>query len=94
MHRLDELAQFSAEHNALTRLYLTVELKAAALQTQAWMQAAGMVAHIDAVGNVVGRYDGRGLGAMQANTMAASGLSRRSRPSPRFMKRMSACLSR
>jgi hypothetical protein len=52
MHRLDELAQFSAEHNALTRLYLTVELKAAALQTQAWMQAAGMVAHIDAVGNV------------------------------------------
>jgi allantoate deiminase len=62
MHRLDELAQFSAEHDALTRLYLTVELKAAALQTQAWMQAAGMVAHIDAVGNVVGRYDGRGPG--------------------------------
>jgi allantoate deiminase len=58
MHRLDELAQFSAEHDALTRLYLTGELKAAALQTQAWMQAAGMAAHIDAVGNVVGRYEG------------------------------------
>ena len=51
MHRLDELAQFSAEREALTRLYLTVELKAAALQVQAWMQAAGMVAQIDAVGN-------------------------------------------
>jgi allantoate deiminase len=59
MQRLDELAQFSAEHDALTRLYLAVELKAAALQTQAWMQAAGMAAHVDAVGNVVGRYEGR-----------------------------------
>jgi allantoate deiminase len=59
MTRLDELARFSSERGALTRLYLSIEHKAAALQTQAWMQQAGMEAHIDAVGNVVGRYEGR-----------------------------------
>jgi allantoate deiminase len=59
MTRLDELARFSSERGALTRLYLSIEHKAAALQTQAWMQQAGMKAHIDAVGNVVGRYEGR-----------------------------------
>jgi allantoate deiminase len=59
MRRLDELARFSTESGALTRLYLSTEHKAAALQVQAWMQDAGMAAHIDAVGDVVGRYDGR-----------------------------------
>jgi allantoate deiminase len=62
MTRLDELARFSAERDALTRLYLSTEHKAAALQTQAWMQEAGMDAHIDAVGNVVGRYEGHQAG--------------------------------
>ena len=51
--------RFSAEPDALTRLYLSAEHKAAALQTQVWMQEAGMVAHTDAVANVVGRYEGR-----------------------------------
>ena len=59
MARLDALAQFSAEPNALTRLYLTTEHKSAALQTQVWMQEAGMEASIDAVANVVGHYEGR-----------------------------------
>ncbi|MBV8456993.1 MAG: allantoate amidohydrolase [Acetobacteraceae bacterium] len=59
MARLDELARFSAEPGALTRLYLSTEHKAAALQVQAWMHEAGMAAHIDPVGNVVGRYEGR-----------------------------------
>jgi allantoate deiminase len=59
MARLDALAHFSAEPDALTRLYLTTEHKAAALQTQVWMQEAGMQAHTDAVANVVGRYEGR-----------------------------------
>jgi allantoate deiminase len=58
MTRLDELARFSAERDALTRLYLSPEHKQAALQVQAWMQQAGMDAHIDAVGNVAGRYEG------------------------------------
>jgi allantoate deiminase len=59
MRRLDELAAFSSEENALTRLYLSPEYKAAALQVMAWMSEAGMKTMIDAVGNVVGRYDGQ-----------------------------------
>jgi allantoate deiminase len=59
MRRLDELAEFSSEKNALTRLYLSPEYKAAALQVMAWMSEASMEAMIDAVGNVVGRYAGR-----------------------------------
>ena len=57
MGRLDELARFSDEPQALTRLYLTPTHKAAALQVQRWMTEAGMTASIDAVGNVVGRYE-------------------------------------
>jgi allantoate deiminase len=59
MARLDALAQFSSEPNALTRLYLSAEHKSAALRTQVWMQQAGMDASIDAVANIVGRYEGR-----------------------------------
>ena len=58
MARLDELGPLLAEPHALTRLYLSTEHKAAALQVQVWMEEAGMQAHIDAVGNVVGRYEG------------------------------------
>jgi hydantoinase/carbamoylase family amidase len=58
MRRLDELARFSSERDALTRLYLSPEHKAAALQVLAWMSEAGMTAAIDPVGNVVGRYEG------------------------------------
>ena len=32
-------------------------------QVQAWMGAAGMGTRIDAVGNVIGRYEGRAAGA-------------------------------
>jgi allantoate deiminase len=63
MGRLDSLARVSSDKGALTRLYLTPEHKAAALQVQAWMGEAGMSASIDAVGNVVGRYEGESAGA-------------------------------
>jgi allantoate deiminase len=62
IRRLDDLAEFSSEKNALTRLYLTPEHKAAALQIMAWMSEAGMKATIDAVGNVVGRYEANAPG--------------------------------
>ena len=55
MRRLDDLAEFSSEKTALTRLYLSPEHKAAALQIMAWMSEAGMKTMIDAVGNVVGQ---------------------------------------
>jgi allantoate deiminase len=58
MARLDALAGFTETPGRLTRLYLTPEHKAAALQVRAWMEEAGMMAHTDAVGNVVGRYEG------------------------------------
>lgn len=58
MRRLDELARHSSEAGALTRLYLTPEHMSAARQVMQWMRDAGMAAGIDAIGNVVGRYDG------------------------------------
>ena len=50
MARLRELARFSAEPDAMTRLYLTPEHKQAAAQVEAWMREAGMSVHVDAVG--------------------------------------------
>ncbi|MGF1476230.1 MAG: allantoate amidohydrolase [Geminicoccaceae bacterium] len=58
MVRLDRLATFSSDPGALTRLYLTPEHKAAADQVMLWMAEAGMETWIDAVGSVVGRYEG------------------------------------
>ena len=58
MARLDALADFTETPGQLTRLYLTPEHKAAALQVRVWMEEAGMTARMDAVGNVVGRYEG------------------------------------
>jgi allantoate deiminase len=56
MTRLDELASCTADAGQVTRLYLTPEHKAAAEMVRGWMSEAGMVASLDAVGNVVGRY--------------------------------------
>lgn len=58
MTRLDRLACFSDEPGVLTRLYLSAAHKNACRQVQAWMEEAGMACLIDAVGNVVGRYEG------------------------------------
>lgn len=63
MRRLDELARFTSEPGATTRLYLTPEHKAAALRVADWMRDAGMEAGLDAAGNVVGRYPGAVSGA-------------------------------
>ena len=58
MARLDELARISSDPGALTRLYLTPEHRAAAILVQSWMAQAGLSAHLDAAGSVVGRYSG------------------------------------
>ncbi len=52
----DELAQISEEPGRLTCTYLTPAHRQVASQLQSWMQAVGLDASIDAVGNVVGRY--------------------------------------
>src|SRR5580700_3620061 len=51
-----QLAQFSETPDGLTCTYLSPAHKAAAAQLRDWMQAAGLAAQIDPVGNVVGRY--------------------------------------
>lgn len=58
MTRLEQLAHYSEDTDALTRTYLTPQHKAAGEQLKTWMRAAGMQADFDAVGNVVGRYEG------------------------------------
>jgi allantoate deiminase len=62
MARLQALAGFTEVPGELTRLYLSPAHKAAALQVKHWMVQAGMAAAIDAVGNVVGRYEGTAPG--------------------------------
>ena len=56
--RIDTLGAISETPGALTRIYLTPEHRAAADQLISWMRDAGMSAHLDAIGNVVGRYEG------------------------------------
>jgi beta-ureidopropionase / N-carbamoyl-L-amino-acid hydrolase len=54
----EALATFSDEVSGLTCSYLTPAHRAAAGQIRDWMLAAGLEAHIDAVGNVVGLLAG------------------------------------
>jgi len=56
--RIEALAQFSSEPDALTRLTLTQEHRKAADLVASWMTQAGMSVHIDALATVVGRYEG------------------------------------
>ncbi|HJW79242.1 MAG TPA: Zn-dependent hydrolase, partial [Beijerinckiaceae bacterium] len=51
------------EPGRLTRLYLSPAHRATAEATLAMMREAGLEARIDAVGNVIGRREGRERGA-------------------------------
>ena len=51
-------AAISETPEHLTRIFLTKEHRAAAELILGWMRAAGMQAHLDAIGNVCGRYEG------------------------------------
>jgi allantoate deiminase len=56
--RIDALAAISETPEHLTRIFLTREHRAAADLILEWMREAGMRAHLDAIGNVCGRYEG------------------------------------
>jgi len=56
--RCDALARISELPVGLTRVYLSPEQRAANDLVLGWMREAGMSARLDAVGNVVGRYEG------------------------------------
>jgi allantoate deiminase len=56
--RINRLAGISETPDNLTRIFLTPEHRAAAELIMRWMVEAGMSAHLDAIGNVCGRYEG------------------------------------
>jgi allantoate deiminase len=56
--RINRLAAISETPGHLTRIFLTPEHRAAADLILTWMRDAGMRAHLDAIGNVCGRYEG------------------------------------
>lgn len=62
MRQADELAAISEEPGLLTRTFLTAQHKLAGETVIGWMRDAGMTAAFDAIGNVVGRYEGRAPG--------------------------------
>ena len=58
VRRINALGAISETPDQLTRIFLTPEHRAAADLILSWMQEAGMRAHLDAIGNVCGRYEG------------------------------------
>ncbi|HYI28905.1 MAG TPA: allantoate amidohydrolase [Bradyrhizobium sp.] len=58
VRRIEAIAAISETPDHLTRIFLSPEHRAAADLLLSWMRDAGMAAHLDAIGNVCGRYEG------------------------------------
>ena len=58
MDRCDSLAHHTEHAGKLTRICFSNEQRAASDEVLGWMRRAGMQAHVDAIGNVIGRYEG------------------------------------
>lgn len=58
LNRIDELARCSSDPDALTRVFLSPQHRVANDLVAGWMGQAGMQTRIDAIGNVIGRYEG------------------------------------
>lgn len=58
MSQIDRLAQISESPEGLTRRYLTPEHARANALVGGWMEEAGMTVRQDAIGNIIGRYEG------------------------------------
>src|SRR5260221_9092353 len=54
----DALGRLSEQEGGLTRVFLSPQQREANALVLAWMREAGMNAHVDAMGNCVGRYEG------------------------------------
>jgi len=61
--RCDTLGRLSEDPGGLTRIFMSKEQRAVDDLTLGWMREAGMSARLDAIGNVVGRYEGEKEGA-------------------------------
>jgi allantoate deiminase len=59
MERCDALAACSEETGQITRRFATPALRQADDTVAGWMRAAGMAVRYDAIGNVIGRYEGK-----------------------------------
>lgn len=57
--RISQLASISENPTDLTRIFLSDQHRQAADLLQTWMRDAGMSVRMDAIGNVVGRYEGK-----------------------------------
>ncbi len=60
--RIERLAMISETPEHLARVFLSPEHGKAADVILSWMRSAGMHAHLDAIGNVCGRYEGEAAG--------------------------------
>jgi len=58
LERADALAAITERPGMLARSYLTPQHRQAGERIRGWMREAGMQAEFDALGNVVGRYEG------------------------------------
>ena len=58
MARCDRLAEHSEDPDHLTRTYGTRALRLAQDEVESWMVAAGMAVRRDAIGNLIGRWEG------------------------------------
>ena len=56
--RINQLGTISESAGNLTRIFLSPEHRTAADLLLSWIRDAGMAAHLDAIGNVCGRYEG------------------------------------
>ena len=56
--RINQLGTISETPEHLARIFLSPEHRIAADLILSWMKDAGMAAHLDAIGNVCGRYEG------------------------------------
>ena len=60
--RCEALGRLSEQHGGLTRVFLSAQQAQANELVLAWMREAGMSAHLDAIGNCAGRYEGERAG--------------------------------
>jgi len=58
VRRINQLAAISETPEHLARIFLSPEHRTAADLILTWMREAGMAVHLDAIGNVCGRYEG------------------------------------
>jgi allantoate deiminase len=61
--RLEYLATFTETDRGLTRMVFTPQHRRCNAQVATWMGEAGMTTHVDAIGNICGRYEGKVPGA-------------------------------